>query len=99
MNQGKEIKRGTAAGGGILAINNDGNRKAGYTAPSIQGQVEVITEAREISGKNPRSISMVEAHGTATPVGDPIEVSSLTKAFSQYKEDKQYCALALLKQT
>ena len=79
------------------AINNDGNRKAGYTAPSIQGQVEVITEAIEFSGINPRSISMVEAHGTATPVGDPIEVSSLTEAFSQYTEDKQYCALGSVK--
>ncbi len=79
------------------AINNDGNRKAGYTAPSVQGQVEVITEALEFSGISPRSISMVEAHGTATPVGDPIEVSSLTEAFSQYTEDKQYCALGSVK--
>lgn len=79
------------------AINNDGNRKAGYTAPSVQGQVEVITEAIEFAGINPRSISMVEAHGTATPVGDPIEVSSLTEAFSQYTNDKQYCALGSVK--
>lgn len=79
------------------AINNDGNRKAGYTAPSVQGQVEVITEALEFSGISPRSISMVEAHGTATPVGDPIEVSSLTEAFSQYTDDKQYCALGSVK--
>ena len=79
------------------AINNDGNRKAGYTAPSVQGQVEVITEAIEFSEINPRSISMVEAHGTATPVGDPIEVSSLTEAFSQYTDDKQFCALGSVK--
>jgi acyl transferase domain-containing protein/acyl carrier protein len=79
------------------AINNDGNRKAGYTAPSVQGQVEVITEAIEFSGISPRSISMVEAHGTATPVGDPIEVSSLTEAFLQYTDDKQYCALGSVK--
>jgi len=79
------------------AINNDGNRKAGYTAPSVQGQVEVITEALEFSGISPRSISMVEAHGTATFVGDPIEVSSLTEAFSQYTDDKQYCAIGSVK--
>jgi len=79
------------------AINNDGNRKAGYTAPSVQGQVEVITEAIEFSGINPRSISMVEAHGTATPVGDPIEISSLTEAFSQYTNDKQFCAIGSVK--
>lgn len=79
------------------AINNDGNRKAGYTAPSVQGQVEVITEALEFSGISPRSISMVEAHGTATFIGDPIEVSSLTEAFGQYTDDKQYCAIGSVK--
>lgn len=79
------------------AINNDGNRKAGYTAPSIQGQVEVITEAIELAGINPRSINMVEAHGTATLVGDPIEVSSLSEAFQQYTSDKQFCAIGSVK--
>ena len=79
------------------AINNDGNRKAGYTAPSIKGQVEVITEALEFSGICPRSISMVEAHGTATPVGDPIEISSLSEAFSQYTDEVQYCAIGSVK--
>lgn len=79
------------------AINNDGNRKAGYTAPSVQGQVEVITEALEFSGISPRTISMVEAHGTATQVGDPIEVTSLSKAFAQYTDDKQFCALGSVK--
>lgn len=79
------------------AVNNDGNRKAGYTAPSVQGQVEVITETIELSGIDPRSITMVEAHGTATPIGDPIEISSLSEAFSLYTKDKQYCAIGSVK--
>lgn len=79
------------------SINNDGNRKAGYTAPSVQGQVEVITEAIELSGIDPSTITMVEAHGTSTPVGDPIEVASLSEAFGQYTQDKAYCAIGSVK--
>ncbi|MFD2588088.1 beta-ketoacyl synthase N-terminal-like domain-containing protein, partial [Croceitalea marina] len=55
------------------AINNDGNRKAGYTAPSTKGQYEVITAALQKSGITPENISYVEAHGTGTSLGDPIE--------------------------
>lgn len=79
------------------SVNNDGNRKAGYTAPSVQGQVEVITESIEMAGIDPATITMVEAHGTATPVGDPIEVMSLTKSFRQYTGDKQFCAIGSVK--
>lgn len=79
------------------AISNDGNRKAGFTAPSVQGQVEVITEAIELAGIDPSTITMVEAHGTATPVGDPIEVASLTESFRQYTANKGYCALGSVK--
>lgn len=79
------------------SVNNDGNRKAGFTAPSVQGQVEVITEAIELAGIDPSTITMVEAHGTATPVGDPIEVASLTEAFGQYTANKGYCALGSVK--
>ena len=79
------------------SINNDGNRKAGFTAPSVQGQVEVITEAIELAGIDPSTITMVEAHGTATPVGDPIEVASLTEAFGLYTANKGYCALGSVK--
>jgi len=63
------------------AINNDGNLKAGYTAPGVEGQAAVIAEAMAIAGVAPDSISYVEAHGTATPLGDPIEISALTQAF------------------
>ncbi|MFD2588087.1 beta-ketoacyl synthase N-terminal-like domain-containing protein, partial [Croceitalea marina] len=55
------------------AINNDGNRKVGFTAPSTKGQYEVITAALQKSGITPENISYVEAHGTGTSLGDPIE--------------------------
>ncbi len=79
------------------AINNDGAVKAGFLAPSVQGQVESITAALERSGVHPDSIGFVEAHGTATLVGDPIEVSALSKAFSLWTERQQYCALGSVK--
>ena len=63
------------------AINNDGSRKVGYTAPSVNGQAEVVAEAQAMAGVGPETISFVEAHGTATPIGDPIEVAALTQVF------------------
>ena len=79
------------------AINNDGNKKVGFTAPSVEGQVEVITEALALSEVSADTISYVEAHGTATPIGDPIEVTSLTESFRQYSDRKQYCAIGSVK--
>jgi len=64
------------------AINNDGSIKVGYTAPSVEGQAKVISEAMAISGIEPESISYVEAHGTGTIMGDPIEIAALTRAFN-----------------
>ena len=63
------------------AINNDGARKAGYAAPSIAAQAEVIREAHRAAGVEAASIGYVEAHGTATPLGDPIEYAALNEAF------------------
>ena len=63
------------------AVNNDGAQKAGYTAPSIEGQAAVISEALAIAEKEPLQIQYVEAHGTGTPMGDPIEVAALNKAY------------------
>jgi natural product biosynthesis luciferase-like monooxygenase protein/amino acid adenylation domain-containing protein len=63
------------------ALNNDGSAKVSYTAPSVDGQAEVIMMAHAMAGVEPESISYVEAHGTATPLGDPIEVAALTQAF------------------
>ncbi|MFK7784940.1 MAG: amino acid adenylation domain-containing protein [Crocinitomicaceae bacterium] len=77
------------------AVNNDGDRKVGYTAPSVNGQAEVIQLAQRNAGVSPESISYVEAHGTATNLGDPVEVLGLTQAFG--KSDKKYCALGSVK--
>ena len=64
------------------AVNNDGSQKAGYTAPSIEGQATVIRMALDHAGFSPASISYIEAHGTGTPMGDPIEVAALNQVFS-----------------
>jgi phthiocerol/phenolphthiocerol synthesis type-I polyketide synthase E len=79
------------------AINNDGGAKVGYAAPSVQGQAEVIVEAQAVAGVHPDTIAYVEAHGTATPLGDPIEVAALTQAFRVGTEGKGYCGLGSVK--
>jgi acyl transferase domain-containing protein/thioesterase domain-containing protein len=79
------------------AINNDGNRKVGYTAPSVEGQCNAIAEALEVAGVSPRAVGYVEAHGTATRMGDPLEVTALSKAFRAATSDRQYCALGSIK--
>jgi amino acid adenylation domain-containing protein len=79
------------------AINNDGGRKASFTAPSVEGQAAVIRMAQAVAGVDARSISYVEAHGTATPLGDPIEVEALTEAFRASTDDKQFCAISSIK--
>ncbi len=79
------------------AINNDGSLKVGYTAPSIQGQAEAIAEALEISGVDPETISYIEAHGTGTEIGDPIEISALTQAFGALTDKNNFCAIGSVK--
>ena len=79
------------------AINNDGARKVGYLAPSVEGQAEVIAEALAIAGVEPRDISYVETHGTGTKVGDPIEIKALTQAFRTYTQETNFCAIGSLK--
>ena len=79
------------------AINNDGAGKAGYTAPSIDGQVEVIATAQALAGVDPRSIGYIEAHGTGTPLGDPIEIAALTRVFRAATSDVGFCRLGSLK--
>ncbi|HBL26849.1 MAG TPA: non-ribosomal peptide synthetase, partial [Acidobacteria bacterium] len=63
------------------AINNDGSSKAGFAAPSVDGQAEVVRQAHRAAGVDPATIAYVEAHGTGTAVGDPIEVAGLAQAF------------------
>jgi len=77
------------------AINNDGFRKAGYTAPGIQGQMEVIRAAQSMAEVEPESITYIEAHGTATPLGDTVEIEALQQAFHTTK--KRFCAIGTLK--
>jgi len=79
------------------AINNDGSSKVGYTAPSINGQAEVVAIAHAVAQVNPETITYIEAHGTATPLGDPIEIASLTQVFRASTEKKQYCAIGSVK--
>ena len=79
------------------AINNDGAAKAGYTAPSVDGQIEAIATAQALAGVSPDSISYIEAHGTATPLGDPIEITALTRVFRESTEARGFCAIGSLK--
>lgn len=79
------------------ALNNDGARKAGFMAPSAEGQSEVIRQALDRSGVDPRTIGFVETHGTGTPIGDPIEIAGLTRAFRRETADSGYCALGSVK--
>ncbi|WP_437515457.1 type I polyketide synthase [Sorangium sp. So ce1099] len=79
------------------AVNNDGGRKVGFTAPSVDGQAAAISEAQSVAGVDPGTIGYVEAHGTATALGDPIEVEALTQAFRHKATGTAYCALGSLK--
>jgi acyl transferase domain-containing protein len=79
------------------AVNNDGGIKIGFTAPSIDGQSDVIAEALATAGVSPDTISYVETHGTGTKLGDPIEIAALTQAFRINTDAVQYCAIGSVK--
>ena len=79
------------------AVNNDGQQKIGYTAPSVVGQAEVVAEAISMAEIQPEQIGYIETHGTGTALGDPIEIEALTRAFYPYPQGKQSCALGTLK--
>jgi acyl transferase domain-containing protein len=64
-----------------VAINNDGSSKVGFTAPGIQGQAEVVSLAQAMAEVEPESISYIEAHGSGTPLGDPMELTAIAKVF------------------
>ncbi|MGW3962971.1 type I polyketide synthase [Amycolatopsis sp. NPDC005003] len=78
------------------AVTNDGSAKVGFTAPSITGQAAAIRAALEVAEVSPHDVGYVEAHGTATPLGDPIEVAALTEAFGG-PTTEQWCALGSVK--
>lgn len=77
------------------AINNDGNRKVGFTAASVEGQAECIRKAHRFSRISPETISYVEAHGTGTTLGDPVELEALNLAFGQNSGHR--CAIGSVK--
>jgi amino acid adenylation domain-containing protein len=79
-----------------VGINNDGGGKGSFTAPSAEGQAGAIRMAISDAGIDPSRISYIEAHGTATPLGDPIEIEGLKLAFGPQKK-VQYCALGSVK--
>ncbi|MEU3650019.1 SDR family NAD(P)-dependent oxidoreductase [Lentzea sp. NPDC034063] len=79
------------------AVNNDGSRKPGFTAPSVDAQAAVIAEALAVAGVDAGSVGYVEAHGTGTRLGDPIEVAALTRAFRESAGGVGFCALGSVK--
>lgn len=79
------------------AVNNDGAAKVGYTAPSVDGQSQVVAEALSVAEVDPASIAFVEGHGTATPMGDPIEVAALSRAFALPASARGTCLLGSVK--
>ncbi|WP_051829853.1 MULTISPECIES: type I polyketide synthase [Streptomyces] len=79
------------------AVNNDGSRKVGFTAPSPLGQAEVVLAAHAAAEVDADTIGYVEAHGTGTPVGDPIEFAALTQAFAETTTRTGFCALGSVK--
>jgi len=79
------------------AMNNDGAAKMGYSAPSVEGQSKVIATALALAEVDAESISYVEAHGSGTPLGDPIEVAALDRVFRRRTARRGFCALGSIK--
>jgi iturin family lipopeptide synthetase A len=77
------------------AVNNDGIRRVGFSAPSIEGQAEVILTAHQVAHVEPGTIGFIETHGTATGLGDPVEIEALKLAFDT--TEKGFCALGSVK--
>ncbi|MBL6991215.1 MAG: amino acid adenylation domain-containing protein [Bacteriovoracaceae bacterium] len=80
-----------------VGVNNDGNDKVSFSAPSVNGQRGAIEMALNEANIDPSTIELMEAHGTATPVGDPIEVEALTQAWNNKEKKTTYCALGSVK--
>jgi acyl transferase domain-containing protein/acyl carrier protein len=99
----KRLSQAMADGDNIVAVirgsawNNDGAGKVGFTAPSVDGQATVLREALNAAGISPAQVGYVEAHGTATELGDPIEVAALTTVFTEAPFDAASCVLGAVK--
>ncbi|MGE7437201.1 type I polyketide synthase [Kitasatospora sp. NPDC001175] len=79
------------------AVTNDGAHRIGFGAPSVEGQAAAVRDAQVAAGTDARTITYIEAHGTATPLGDPIEMAALTTAFRADTEDTGFCAIGSVK--
>ncbi|ETX03399.1 MAG: polyketide synthase [Candidatus Entotheonella factor] len=79
------------------AVNNDGAAKVGFTAPGLDGQANVITDALTMAEVEPETISYIEAHGTGTALGDPIEIAALTHAFRATTAKTGFCKIGSVK--
>ncbi len=79
------------------AINNDGALKVSYAAPSVEGQAAVIADAQAAADVEASTIGYIEAHGTGTALGDPIEVAALTQAFRATTAETGFCAIGSVK--
>jgi acyl transferase domain-containing protein len=78
------------------AVNNDGAVKVGFTAPGVDSQAAVIAEALAVAGVRADDLGLIEAHGTATAIGDPIELTALAQAFGA-ASGTQFCAIGSIK--
>ncbi|WP_054861581.1 beta-ketoacyl synthase N-terminal-like domain-containing protein [Gracilibacillus sp. JCM 18860] len=76
---------------------NAGGKTNGYTVPNPKSQAQLVMEALKRANLDPRTISYIEAHGTGTALGDPIEIHGLTTAFEKYTDDRQFCAIGSVK--
>jgi amino acid adenylation domain-containing protein len=99
----KRLADARADGDRILAVikgsacNNDGSNKVSYMAPSVDGHADVVRAAQEAAGVAPETVTYMEAHGTGTLLGDPIEIAGLTQAFRAGTDRKQFCAIGSVK--
>lgn len=99
----KRLDEAVAAGDTVYAVirgvgvNNDGADKVSFSAPSVAGQAEAVAMAHAYADFDPETISYIEAHGTGTVLGDPIEVAALTQAFRLQTEANQFCAIGSIK--
>ena len=79
------------------AVNNDGSTKVGFTAPSVEGQANVVAMAQALAGIEAETITYIEAHGTGTALGDPIEIAALTQVFAANSDKVGFCAIGSVK--